>query len=205
MLMAKSNLSDSVLDLGRKLVQELDLDPGVDTLGRWMAHYVAELIHYADNAPPDGREQARSACAQAILDLWKHRHSITMRRKPLASFQSILDFLDTSANHTYRVQESAPENEENHWLSLAARINHVSDSLRRFCLAQAVKKAAENEAEWLESIAQIQIDDDPDLKLIRVLLAVQSEATFRPQQACQDLEEFSVLTREMQQLLSEIE
>lgn len=31
MLMAKSNLSDSVLDLGRKLVQELDLDPGVDT------------------------------------------------------------------------------------------------------------------------------------------------------------------------------
>lgn len=63
MLMAKSNLSDSVLDLGRKLVQELDLDPGVDTLGRWMAHYVAELIHYADNATPDGREQARSACA----------------------------------------------------------------------------------------------------------------------------------------------
>lgn len=205
MLMAKSNLSDSVLELGRKLVQELDLDPGVDTLGRWMAHYVAELIHYADNATPDGREQARSACAQAILDLWKHRHSITMRRKPLASFQSILDFLNALANHAYRIQEPDLENEENPWLSLAARIDCVSGSLLRFCLMQAVKKAAANETEWLESTAQIQLDDDPDSKLIRILLPARSEPTCGSQQARQDLEEFAVLARGIKNRLAEIE
>ena len=34
--------SDSVLALGKKLVDELGLDQSVDTLGRWMAHYIAE-------------------------------------------------------------------------------------------------------------------------------------------------------------------
>lgn len=205
MLMAKSNLSDSVLDLGRKLVQELDLDPGVDTLGRWMAHYVAELIHYANNAMPHGREQARSACAKAILDLWKHRHSITMSRKPLASFQSTFDFLNALANHTYRIQKPDLENEENPWLSLAARIDHVSGSLLRFCLMEAVKKAAASETEWLESTAQIQLDDDPESKLIRILLAARSEPTCGSQQVRQDLEEFTMLARDIEKLLTEIE
>ncbi|MDG4552167.1 MAG: hypothetical protein P9F19_01280 [Candidatus Contendobacter sp.] len=170
-----------------------------------MAHYVAELIHYADNATPDGREQARSACAQAILDLWKHRHSITMHRKPLASFQSTLDFLNALANHTYRIQEPDLENEENPWLSVAARIDCVSGSLLRFCLMQAIKKAAASETEWLESTVQIQLDDDTDSKLIRILLATRSEPTCGSQQARQDLEEFAVLACEIKQLLTEAE
>ena len=39
-----------VLELGKILVRELKLDPGVDTLGRWMAHHIAELIRAADEA-----------------------------------------------------------------------------------------------------------------------------------------------------------
>ena len=30
--------------LGRRIVDELGLEKGVDTLARWMAHYIAELI-----------------------------------------------------------------------------------------------------------------------------------------------------------------
>lgn len=33
--------SESVIALGKRLVEELGMEPGVDTLGRWMAHYVA--------------------------------------------------------------------------------------------------------------------------------------------------------------------
>jgi hypothetical protein len=70
---------------------------------------------------------------------------------------------------------------------------------------QAVKKAAESETEWLESIAQIQLDDDPDSKPIRVLLTAQSEPTCGSQQARHDLEEFAMLARDIEKLLTEIE
>ena len=42
--MVKRIRSDSVLALGKKLVDELGLDQSVDTLGRWMAHYIAEKM-----------------------------------------------------------------------------------------------------------------------------------------------------------------
>ena len=44
-----------VLDLGRALVEELGLDPGVDTLSRWMAHYIAELIEDAETVKVENR------------------------------------------------------------------------------------------------------------------------------------------------------
>ena len=34
----ESARSEAILALGRRLVQELGLEPSVDTLGRWMAH-----------------------------------------------------------------------------------------------------------------------------------------------------------------------
>jgi hypothetical protein len=37
--------SEKIIDLGKMLVKELGLEPGGDTLARWMAHYLAEKIH----------------------------------------------------------------------------------------------------------------------------------------------------------------
>ena len=44
--------SDSVLALGKKIVDELGLDQSADTLGRWMAHYLAEKMKDAEALPP---------------------------------------------------------------------------------------------------------------------------------------------------------
>jgi hypothetical protein len=35
---------EKVINLGKLFVQELKLEPGVDTFSRWMAHYLAEKI-----------------------------------------------------------------------------------------------------------------------------------------------------------------
>ena len=40
--MVSSEIQERAISLGKALVQELELEPGVDTLSRWMAHYVAE-------------------------------------------------------------------------------------------------------------------------------------------------------------------
>jgi hypothetical protein len=61
--------------LGQRIVEELGLAEGVDTLGRWMSHYLAEQIERA-NAAPDGAEgdAARRECVDLILRLWERRH-----------------------------------------------------------------------------------------------------------------------------------
>lgn len=48
--MSKEELkrSSDVLELGKLLVKALDLDETVDTLGRWMAHHIAELMQAAE-------------------------------------------------------------------------------------------------------------------------------------------------------------
>ena len=40
---------DEIIKLGKKLVKELDLEYSVNTLARWMSHYLAELLHNIDN------------------------------------------------------------------------------------------------------------------------------------------------------------
>jgi len=40
--MADSAQFDDVLKLGKQLIAELGLDQSIDTLSRWMAHYIAE-------------------------------------------------------------------------------------------------------------------------------------------------------------------
>ena len=43
--------------LGKKLIDELGLDQSVDTLGRWMAHYIAEKMEDAQAAIGESRDR----------------------------------------------------------------------------------------------------------------------------------------------------
>ena len=62
--------------LGQKILEELKLDRQMDTLARWMAHYLAEKMEKAESAPEgEARESARRECVELILKLWERRHS----------------------------------------------------------------------------------------------------------------------------------
>ena len=77
---AVSARCEATLELGRKLTKELGIDQSVDTLGRWMAHYIAELIQDAEKASAEERPAKMRACCDAILNLWKHRHTLRRRQ-----------------------------------------------------------------------------------------------------------------------------
>ncbi len=79
-----------VLDLGRALVEELGLDPGVDTLSRWMAHYIAELIEAAETAKGEDRPVKLATCANAILDIWGRHHQLPNGQRPFEDLEPIL-------------------------------------------------------------------------------------------------------------------
>jgi hypothetical protein len=84
-----------ILGLGKHLVHELGLEDGNDTLGRWMAHHLAELINTAENGSSDAvRSKARKEAAETIIKLWDHRAALPGRAYPLAPYKHVLQVLD---------------------------------------------------------------------------------------------------------------
>lgn len=85
-----------VLALGRHLVQELGLTDGTDTLGRWMAHHIAELINLVENASTEpARRQAQQQVSDTILRLWRHRAALPGQNTyPLKSLMPMLQVIE---------------------------------------------------------------------------------------------------------------
>jgi hypothetical protein len=76
-------------------VRELGFEDGVDTLGRWMAHYVAELIDKAEHgATASERTKARKSVTETILRIWEYRASLPGNTYPLAPYKNVLKVLD---------------------------------------------------------------------------------------------------------------
>jgi hypothetical protein len=82
------------LGLGRHLVHELGLEPDGDTLSRWLAHHLAELISKAE-AEPDAvqRHAAEDRAVETILKLWDHRRELPGRAYPLNEYQDAITAL----------------------------------------------------------------------------------------------------------------
>ena len=81
---------DKVLALGRKLVEELGLEESNDTLGRWMAHCLADLITKAENASGGDKDAGRKECFDAILALWRHRSELPSGKRPFAELEPVI-------------------------------------------------------------------------------------------------------------------
>ena len=77
-----------VLELGQHLVRELRFEDGVDTLGRWMAHHLAELLDQAENAKTKvERSKARKQATETILKVWGASDIATGQSIPARAIQ----------------------------------------------------------------------------------------------------------------------
>lgn len=94
-----------ILGLGKHLVRELDFEDGVDTLGRWMSHHLAELIHESENGKTAAiRSKASQQAVKTILKIWEHRKSLPRQAYPLNQFEELLKVIDRLriGNNPYR-------------------------------------------------------------------------------------------------------
>lgn len=82
------------MGLGQHLVRELGLENGVDTLGRWLSHHVAELIVGSQKATtPAAHREASKQATDVVLKIWKHRAVIPGDANPLARYTELLKVL----------------------------------------------------------------------------------------------------------------
>jgi hypothetical protein len=78
------------------LVRELGLRDSTDTMGRWLAHHLAELMNEATNRKKSAahRVEARKQAADLILKIWERRNLLPGSTYPLGPYKEILKVLD---------------------------------------------------------------------------------------------------------------
>lgn len=150
---------EHVLALGRKLVDELGMEPSVDTLGRWMAHYIAELIDAAINAPAEERTAAQKRCFDAILELWSHRSALPNGKRPFEDLEPIMRAVesldpDDETPRFFRTVRGgiAEENEESQTQPLLEYVSNLDSTAKiliGYALAEAASSAADKSKEWV--------------------------------------------------------
>lgn len=171
---AGSAVAHAVLELGKKLVAELGIDDSVDTLGRWMAHYVSQLIEDANSAKPDQRAAVEDRCAAAILELWRHRHALHQGREafePEPLLRAIAS-LDPDSPHpryfrSLRKQAEGDGKKGAEWLRLADGIDDTARMLLVQCLGAAASQAGDKSQEWIAMAEAAAFEDDAPSVAIR--------------------------------------
>ncbi len=166
--------------LGEKLVAELKLVESTDTLARWMAHYVAELMMSAEHAPLHKRDEAQHVCARAILELWAQAQAFPAKRTAFESIDRIIETMDSLhpeggpyyRNNLWRALDARAkdgDSEVEELLATALGIDGMARNLIHHVLAHAARAAGRDSAEWLE-LAQ-NLDEEDPLTALRIRIA----------------------------------
>jgi hypothetical protein len=152
--------SDKILQLGKELVAQLGLEPSVDTLGRWMAHYIAELMTAIEGASGEKRAEAEKRCFDAILALWQHRNEYPRNKRPFSDLESVMravESLDPDDDTPRYFRTAYPDEEEGKatdaetkkWIKIAEGLDYTAKVLIGDCLREAARKAADKGKRWV--------------------------------------------------------
>jgi len=157
---------DKTLELGRELSRSL---PDDDILGRWMAHYISELITRDEAAPGDGAEGVRRETAEAIIELWRHRADIPTRNRPMSSFDPVLKALERLSGpqepwgfYGMFTDGSEPSEAEFSIIPLLRCALDLEDTVRdvvRQIIVFAAASASDREAKWVKGSEHLAADD----------------------------------------------
>ena len=183
MNMENSEQSEKIIDLGKMLVKELGLEPGVDTLARWMAHYLAEKIHQVEVLPQgDEKAEVEKECCELILKIWDHRSAMPRGRRPFENFEPILKVLESidpdnrepflHRMSEYELAQLANDNPNYEtikpYIESVVEIEKVARVWIENLLNQAALKVTDEKTKaWLETASLIALPDD--IQSIRIL------------------------------------
>ncbi len=84
---------NEVLALGERIVSELKLRPRGDMLGRWLAHYIAELLIDEKSATDAERPEIDARLVDTILKFWDQRRKVPGDVHPLSHLESVIGIM----------------------------------------------------------------------------------------------------------------
>lgn len=177
--MEKLQRSKSIIELGKMLVSEFDLTNSTDTLGRWMSHYLSELLIDAQSAEGDLKIVAEDRCFNAILQLWEHVNDFPKAMRPMESIDPFIRTLKAinpenekpfyHAEYFADIEDKNSPSLPNLWLNLAKEIDCSARILIEMCLRSSANEIIEEEKEYFAMSDMLEIDK-PNMKIIRFVL-----------------------------------
>lgn len=174
-----------MLVLGHRLTAELGFAESCDTLGKWMAHHVAELMEKAETSTDKTLKKKYTAeVVKTILKLWQHRYTLPDGCRPFESFEPIfraIQNLDPEKSHSsyfpkvhvYPSEYGARGDEKKmdeltgvqKWINIAEKIDRSARVLIDFSLRQAVHNAEDEKTKEYINKA-VNLADDSDIQII---------------------------------------
>lgn len=157
---------------GRKLIDALQLEP-TDTLGRWMAHFLAERLVDAERATGPEKECLEREVFDLVLQLWKHRGGWPGRRRPFQETDDLADRLRTFIDRTRPWYFGPDTVDSNHspgdWIDKARALDRTARDLIGWCITHAVAETSQADAAWVDDSVARQLDDGGNVRLAKVL------------------------------------
>lgn len=204
-----------MLRLGSELAKALKDPKDHDLLANWMAHHLAEKIALEKAARGEQRKQLSNDCADLILKLWAHRHSMPDGTRPLESFEpmfcALQELISGGPRNSYLravpTKIKAPKKIEE-LLSLALTIDVAAKTLIRYTLAEAVAKIPEKDKRWTKlraAIAPSQWDIRVILRVMDDVEALVDEKQKLQGKAIKDLQEMVAGLQAFQELARQLE
>lgn len=171
--------SKAILELGKRLVTQLDLDG--DLLAQWMAHDISARIDAIERASPEASASARDDCARSILTLWSHRNELPSHLRVFKDIDPLirtLAALDVENGDDYRyfrpiLREAALDETDpamNKWLELALGLDYSARVLIQYALRSAGASAASKARPWVEAAMKAGVDPLVERQTIEFLL-----------------------------------
>lgn len=166
-----------IINLGKLLINELGLENGVDTLSRWMAHYVADKISLVEQLPEgEEKENAQKECFDAILKLWENRWELPQGKRPLESFEPILNVLnrinpEKEEPFFYRhseISKVSNSDDISKYITIIEQIDKVARIWIDFLLQQATQLAKDEKTKDILDNAVATSNND-DIDTIQIL------------------------------------
>lgn len=139
---------NQILELGNKIVKELHLSKRVDTLGKWMAQYTAELIHKIEICEnEENKEGLQKECSELILKLWKNKRNLPIDQ-PLSNLKPLIKILEGLNSKKFHFTSFFPKEDDQEnieWYDLAMTIkNNTIDILQIIVLANSANEIMEH-------------------------------------------------------------
>lgn len=219
--MEPSNLSVETIALGKKLIKELGIEQTSNTLARWMAHYIAELMVEAQNAKGAKKAKLEKECFEMILKLWGNRRKLPGNASPLSNFTNALQVLNglnevRDPKDPYRIMR---ERDDSAWGTFSRKITKCYESMVMLSiLANISQDILEREKEWLDHSEFLTeeekqlingIDklltgiDDYEIRIIYTSLT-EKEPAVKPTKIAQVLKKLSELAHDQVKQLDEL-
>ncbi|WP_404472622.1 hypothetical protein [Microbacterium aerolatum] len=154
--------STAVLELGKLLAAELEQ---TDTLGRWIAHYLAERMTSLEQNTGSERGIAEAQVADLILRLWSLRRQLPGGRLPLAEVDEVEAAIErlTPGRRPWAyfgafaadTEPSPEETETNTTLKAALLVDRLAGDLVHGLIGRAAALAEEDGAAWTKQAEKI--------------------------------------------------